>query len=397
MIAVADAQNRILLGIATVTPPEIMPLQHAVGRVLAADVRAPCDVPPTDNSAVDGYAVSHRDIPAHGRRDLLVVADLPAGSVFDGVLGPGEAVRIMTGAPMPAGADTVYPQEIVERGDRHVSVGPIEVGLNVRMRGEDVISGATVIEAGSVLRPQEIGLAASLGICQLAVHARPTVALLSTGDEVAEPGMPRTPGQIYDANRFTLRGSVEQCGGTVLDLGIAADNRDELRARLREAAAIADIVITSGGVSVGVYDLVKEVLGELGGIDFWQVAMQPGRPLAAGRLGHAQFFGLPGNPVASMLTFMLFVRPALYKVSGRRRLFPELWPAIAAEPMRKKSGRREFKRGILSVTDRGWEVRTTGPQGSGILSSMVAGNCLIVLEENRGDVALGERVLVEPF
>jgi molybdopterin molybdotransferase len=278
-----------------------------------------------------------------------------------------------------------------------VRVGPIAKGANVRARGEDVEAGGIVIETGSVLRPQEIGLITSLGIWQVEVHRRPRVALLSTGDEVAEPGTPRRPGQIYDANRFTLRGSIEQCGGEVLDLGIVPDVREELRLRLREAAGMADIVLTSGGVSVGVYDLVKDVLGELGTVDFWQVAMQPGRPLAFGRIGATTFFGLPGNPVASLLTFMLFVRPALYKLAGRRRLFPPTWQARAMERLGKKTGRREFKRGILAFRDGAWEVRTTGPQGSGILSSMVAGNCLIVLDEDRGDVAPGELVDVEPF
>jgi molybdopterin molybdotransferase len=223
------------------------------------------------------------------------------------------------------------------------------------------------------------------------------VALLSTGDEVAEPGHPRAAGQIYDANRFTLRGSIEQCGGDVVDLGIVPDVRDTLHAVLRDASEMADVVVTSGGVSVGDYDLVKDVLRELGGIDFWQVAMQPGRPLAFGGIGRAHFFGLPGNPVASMLAFMLFVRPALHRLCGRERIFPELFQARTLEPLTKKRGRREYKRGVLAFRDGGWEVRTTGPQGSGILSSMVAGNCLIVLDEERGDVAAGEIVEVEPF
>ncbi len=397
MIPVGDGQARILAQVARSTPPEILPLTAALGRVLAEPVRAPFDVPPTDNSAVDGYAVAGDDLPAAGVRELEVVADLPAGAVFDGALRPGQAVRIMTGAPMPAGADTVLPQEDVERVGSRVRVPPIARGANVRRRGEDVAAGAVVIEAGSVLRPQELGLLASLGRCQVAVHQRPRVALLSTGDEVAEPGAPRKPGQIYDANRFTLRGLVEQSGGAVVDLGIVPDRRELLRDRLLEAAATADVVVTSGGVSVGAYDLVKDVLAEIGGVDFWQVAMQPGRPLAVGRIGEAHFFGLPGNPVASTLTFLLFVRPALWKLAGRRRLFPEGWAATALEPMRKKKGRREYKRGIVTFADGAWRVRTTGPQGSGILSSMVAGNCLIVLEEERGDVAPGETVRVEPF
>ena len=398
MISVRDGQNHILTHVERPVPPELVAITEALGRVLVDDVRAPFDVPPTDNSAVDGYAFASSDVSGERARPLRVVADLPAGSVFDGALEAGQTIRIMTGAPMPAGADTVCPQELATRAGAEVTVSvELAKGTNVRMRGEDVRAGSVVVEAGSVLRPQEIGVMASLGHRQVLVSRRPRVALLSTGDEVAEPGRPRMAGQIYDSNRFTLRGLVSQCGAEPIDLGIVADVRDVLRARLLEAATIADVVITSGGVSVGVYDLVKDVLGEIGGIDFWQVAMQPGRPLAVGRIGGAHFFGLPGNPVASMLTFMLFVRPALYKLAGRRRLFPETWEARAAEPMRKKAGRREFKRGILAFHDGVWEVRTTGPQGSGILSSMVAGNCLIVLDEERGDVAAGDRVLVEPF
>ena len=397
MIAVREGQAHILARIAAAVPSEVVPVTRALARVLATDVQAPFDVPPADNSAVDGYAVGSADIPSAGARLLDVVGDLAAGAVFDDTLRPGHALRIMTGAPMPPGADTVYPQEIVERDGDRVRIGPLDKGVNVRRRGEDVEAGGIVIERGTVLRPQEIGLVTSLGIWQLGVHRRPRVALLSTGDEVAEPGTPRRPGQIYDANRFTLRGSAEQCGAEVLDLGIVPDVRDELTARLREAAATADVVLTSGGVSVGAYDLVKDVLAELGTIDFWQVAMQPGRPLAFGAIGSTTFFGLPGNPVASLLAFMLFVRPALWKLAGRRRLVPTAWQARVLEPLRKRAGRREFKRGILAYRDGNWEVRTTGPQGSGILSSMVAGNCLIVLEEDRADVAAGELVTVEPF
>jgi molybdopterin molybdotransferase len=398
MISVRDGQNHILAQVERPVPPEIVAITDALGRVTLEDVRAPFDVPPADNSAVDGYAFASAALEASPSRELRVIADLPAGSVFDGALGAGQTLRIMTGAPMPAGADTVCPQELVVRTGDRVTISPeIDKGVNVRARGEDVPAGAVVVAAGSVLRPQEIGVVASLGRRQLLVSQRPRVALLSTGDEVAEPGRPRAAGQIYDSNRFTLQGLVSQAGGDVVDLGIVPDVREVLRARLLEAAAIAEVVITSGGVSVGVYDLVKDVLGEIGGVDFWQVAMQPGRPLAFGRIGKAHFFGLPGNPVASMLTFMLFVRPALYKLAGRRQVFPDTWEARAAEPMRKRTGRREFKRGIVEYRDGDWQVRMTGPQGSGILSSMVAGNCLIVLDEDRGDVAAGERVLVEPF
>jgi molybdopterin molybdotransferase len=397
MISVQDGQNLILARIASPTPPEIIPVTRARGRVLAADLRAPFDVPPADNSAVDGYAVASADIPAGGIRPLEVIADLPAGAVFAGALEPGHAVRIMTGAPLPGGADTVYPQEDVERAGDRVHVGPIAKGANVRLRGEDIEAGSIVVEAGTVLRPQELGLLTSLGHCQVLVRRPPRVALLSTGDEVVDPGAPRSAGQIYDANRFTLRASIEQCGGEVVDLGIVPDVKADLRDRLGEAARVGDLILTSGGVSVGVYDFVKEVLDEIGAIEFWQVRMQPGRPLAFGRIGEAMFFGLPGNPVASMLAFMLFVRPVLFKLGGRRRLFPPTWTARATERMRKKTGRAEYKRGVAQFRDGSWDVRTTGPQGSGILSSMVAGNCLIVLEEDRGDVSSGEIVTVEPF
>ena len=397
MISVQDAQAHILAQVTHAAPPEVLAVTAARGRVLAEDVRAAFDVPPTANSAVDGYAVRSADIPSSGRRVLIVVGDLPAGAVFDGTIGPGEALRIMTGAPMPAGADTVYPQELVERSGASVSVPAGPAGVNVRHRGEDVRAGAVVLAEGTVLRPQELGVAASVGLPQLLVRQKPRVAILSTGDEVAEPGELRKPGQIFDSNRFSLYGLVEAAGGQPTDHGIVPDLYDVLHARLRAAASTADIVLTSGGVSVGDYDLVKAVLQDAGGIDFWQVAMQPGRPLAVGRIGAAHFFGLPGNPVASMLTFHLFVRPALWKLAGRRELFPPRFHAIAMEPLSKKTGRREFKRGVLSYTGERWEVRTTGPQGSGILTSMTLANCFIVIEEGRGDVTTGESVVVEPF
>jgi molybdopterin molybdotransferase len=397
MISVADGQARILAQVIRPISPESVSVAHALGCVLARDVLAPFDVPPADNSAVDGYAVRAADLKASGTARLRVVSDLPAGSTYSGTLGPGEALRIMTGAPMPAGADTVVPQELAERDEDAVRLQPVEPGANVRARGEDVSAGTEVLRGGTVLRPQELGLLASLGLPEVWVHGRPRVVLLSTGDEVVEPGLPRKPGQIYDANRFSLHGLVEAAGATPIDFGIVPDLRDVLRTRLVEAAEVAHVVVSSGGVSVGVYDLVKQVLAEIGGIDFWQVAMQPGRPMAVGRIGESHFFGLPGNPVASMLCFLLFVRPALWKLAGRRELEPSRFTAAATEAMRKKPGRREFKRGILGFGDRGWEVSTTGPQGSGILSSMVAANCLIILEEDRGDVKPGELVLVEPL
>ena len=397
MISVDEGRARILAQIVRPTEPEVVTLTHALGRVLARDLQAPFDVPPADNSAVDGYAVRAEDLVPGDRARLRVVHDLPAGSVYDGQLSAGEALRIMTGAPMPTGADTVVPQELAERENDTVLLEVVTPGANVRARGEDVRAGAVVLHRGTILRPQELGLIASLGLPDAWVHGQPRVSLLSTGDEVVEPGLPRRAGQIFDANRFALYGLVEAAGAVPVDFGIVPDLRDVLRTRLLEAADSAQVVVTSGGVSVGVYDLVKAVLAEIGGIEFWQVAMQPGRPFAQGKIGESHFFGLPGNPVASALCFLLFVRPALWKLGGRRDLEPARFTAVATEPMRKKAGRREFKRGILRFTERGWEVTTTGPQGSGILSSMVAANCLIILDEPRGDVRPGESVLVEPL
>jgi molybdopterin molybdotransferase len=397
MIPVAEARARILADVASAAPEETLPVARGLGRVLAKDIPAPFDVPAADNSAVDGYAIRAADLVPGGRVRLRVVADLPAGAVYEGGIGPGETLRIMTGALLPHGADTVVPQELSESAGDWVDLRAVDPGANVRSRAEDVRAGTIVLQAGAVLRPQDLGLVASLGFAEVRVHRRPRVALLSTGDEVVEPGQSRRPGQIYDANRFSLGGMVKEAGADPLDLGIVPDVRERLRERLLQAAGAADVVLTSGGVSVGDYDLVKSVLAEIGSIDFWQVAMQPGRPLAVGRIASAQFFGLPGNPVASLLCFHLFVRPALWKLGGRTRLDPECVTATAVEPMRKRAGRREFKRGVLRFTDHGYEVSTTGPQGSGILSSMVAANCLIILEEARGDVKAGERVLVEPL
>src|SRR5262245_9059829 len=397
MISVSEAQMQILASIPSPVPPETIAVADALGRALAEDVRSTTDVPPTDNSAVDGYAVAFADIPRAGTVSLDVVADLLAGALFAETLGPGQALRIMTGAPMPAGADTVYPQEAVRRSGPRVEVPPIDAGANVRYRGEDVRAGAVVLAAGSVVRAQEMGVAASLGLARLLVRQKPRVAILSTGDEVAEPGAERKPAQIYDSNRYTLRGLVDGAGAVATDCGIVPDLFDELSAQLLGAAASHDVVLTSGGVSVGDYDLVKSVLEHAGSIDFWQVAMQPGRPVAVGRIGAAHFFGLPGNRVAAMLTCHILFRPALWKLAGRQELDVPRFRAVSAEPMRKKRGRREFKRGRLAYTGDRWEVRTTVPQGSGILTSMTEANCLVVFEDDAGDVAVGDLVWVEPF
>ena len=399
MIPVADAMARILADVLGTTPEETIPVARGLGRVLARDVAAPFDVPPADNSAVDGYAVRAADLAPSGRARLRVVADLPAGAVYAGSLEPTR------GAPHhDRRADAPRrghrgPQGAQPRRGRRASSSerssPARTsGHAARTCGrarwccgrDPCCARRTWVSSRRSASPTS----ASIGD-----RASPSCP---PGDEVVEPGRPRRPGQIYDANRFSLGAMVESAGA---DAGSTSGScptggRSSASASSRRRPA-RDVVLTSGGVSVGDYDLVKSVLGEIGGVDFWQVAMQPGRPLAVGRIAGAQFFGLPGNPVASVLCFHLFVRPALWKLGGRARLEPECVTAAAAEPMRKKAGRREFKRGVLRFTDRGFEVSTTGPQGSGILSSMVAANCLIILEEDRGDIGIGERVLVEPF
>ena len=311
MLSVSAAQSQILARIPSPAPPEVVTVAGALGRVLAEDVRSTTDVPQptTRRRRIRRRRGGH---PRTGIRPLDVVADLPAGALYAETLRRGQALRIMTGAPIPGGADTVYPQEVVTRSGARIEVPPIDAGANVRYRGEDVRAGAVVLGAGSVVRPQEMGVAASLGLARLLVRQRPRVAILSTGDEVAEPGGERAPAQIYDANRFTLRGLVEAAGALATDCGIIPDRFDDLRTQLLAAAGSHDVVLTSGGVSVGDHDLVKAVLQDTGSIDFWQVAMQPGRPVAVGRIQGAHFFGLPRRTRSpTMLTFHLFVRPAL--------------------------------------------------------------------------------------
>lgn len=394
-----EARRRILAQIAPLAECERLPIEHALGRVLAEPVKALRDVPPHANSAVDGYALRGEDLPESGGRELRIVGTALAGRPLERAIGPGEAVRIMTGAPIPPGADTVLMQEHCEAGADWVRVGPgHRVGENLRRAGEDLRRGEEVLAAGRRLRPADLGLAASQGVSELEVLRSPRVAVFSTGDELCPQGVEPGPGQIYDSNRFTLMGMLQRLGAEVIDLGSLPDDPEVMLEALERAGREADVVLTSGGVSVGEADYVKTALTTLGSVDFWKVAIKPGRPLAFGRLGDALFFGLPGNPVAVMVTFYQLVRPALLRLAGEQAPDPLLVPAVTESRLRKRPGRTEFQRGLYRrEADGRLTVRPWGPDGSGILRSMSAANCFIVLPHEAGSVEAGEQVDIQPF
>jgi molybdopterin molybdotransferase len=398
-LTVPEARQRILDAIDPVVLSERITLRQALDRVLAEQVISCQDVPAHTNAAMDGYAVRGTDLPCEGEVTLALIGEAYAGHPFAGRASEGQCVRIMTGAPLPEGADTVLMQERVQREGGQVKVGPGHRPTeNVRQAGEDITRGSIVLEPGRRLAPADLGLIASLGIAEVRVRRRPRVAFLSTGDELRSVGQPLGPGEIYDSNRYTLHGMLQHLGAEIIDLGVVHDDIESLRRALSDGAKQADVVITSGGVSVGEADFVKQVLGELGQAEFWQIAMKPGRPLTFGRLGESLFFGLPGNPVAVMVTFYQFVQPALtYLASGRVEL-PLLVEAYCQSRLRKKPGRTEFQRGVLEHDGDGeLRVTLTGKQGSGILSSMSRANCFIVLPHESGSVEPGDAVLVQPF
>ncbi|PKO83023.1 MAG: molybdopterin molybdenumtransferase MoeA [Betaproteobacteria bacterium HGW-Betaproteobacteria-11] len=403
-LSVEQARRLMLDHLAPVTGVERLFVRQALDRVLAADVISPLDVPAHDNSAMDGWAVRHADLAADGETRLKIVGTAFAGRAFEGKLGAGEAVRIMTGAVLPPGADVVVVQEVARSEGDAVIIPPGQRReQNVRRAGEDLRTGSPAITAGKRLRPAELGLIASLGLAEVSVRRRVRVALFSTGDELRSLGEPLAAGMIYDSNRYTLWGMLTRLGCEVLDMGVIRDEPAALEAAMRTAAASCDAIITSGGVSVGEADFIKQLMQQLGEVAFWKIAMKPGRPMAFGRLQPegkagpaAWLFGLPGNPVAVMVTFYQFVRPALLKLAGVDPLppFPAL-PARLAEPLRKGRERTEFYRGVLFEQEGQWWVRPTGAQGSGILRSMSAADCFIVLEPGREKVGVGETVNVQ--
>jgi molybdopterin molybdotransferase len=399
-LKVDKAREVIRSFLTPVATNEKVALRVALGRVLGEDLVSSLDVPAHDNSAMDGYAVRYADLKTAGETELHLAGSAFAGRQFAGKLGKRECVRIMTGAVMPNGADTVVIQEVVQaEGDKVRVPAGQKRGQNRRLAGEDLAAGKPVLTAGHAVGPADLGLIASLGLAEVTVRRRLRVAFFSTGDELASVGSVLKPGEVYDSNRYTLHGMLSRLGCDVIDMGVVRDDQVQLERALRTAAADADAIITSGGVSVGEADFIRELLGRLGEVVFWKIAMKPGRPMAFGRIGSASFFGLPGNPVAVMVTFYQFVRDALLAQSGRSDdcALPLLRaPCTAA--IAKNPGRTEFQRGLLARDEGGqWSVCPTGAQGSGVLRSMSEANCFIVLEHERGAVKPGDPVQVQLF
>ncbi|MGB8436884.1 MAG: gephyrin-like molybdotransferase Glp [Burkholderiales bacterium] len=397
-LAVDKAREIVRSYVTPIAVNERVSVRASLGRVLGADIISTINVPAHDNSAMDGWAVRGAELDASGATRLREIGSSFAGRAFSGEVKKGECVRVMTGAVMPAGTDTVVIQEVVRLDGEAIVVPAGQArGQNTRSVGEDIAIGKPVLRAGQCLRPAELGLIASLGIAEIAVRRRPRVAFFSTGDELASVGRALREGEVYDSNRYTIHGMLARLGCDIIDMGVVRDDRESLASALREASATGDAVVTSGGVSVGEADFTREVLGELGEVLFWKIAMRPGRPMAFGRIGSAYFFGLPGNPVAVMVTFYQFVRDALLALSGRTDAFElPLVQVRSVNALRKKPGRTEYQRGILSKNERGeWSVRVTGQQGSGVLRSMSEANCFIVLEHDRGNVQAGDFVSVQ--
>ena len=398
-LSVAEALQRIDQVAVPITGFEKVALRSALNRVLAETITSPIDVPAHTNSAMDGYAVRAADLPAEGIGELTVIGTVLAGAPFEGVLGPGTAVRIMTGAVLPQGANCVVMQERAEREDDKVRISPgNKAGQNIRQAGEDLAAGDPVLEPGRLITPADLGVLASLGIAEVRVWRRLRVAFFSTGDELRSIGETLQEGQIYDSNRYTLYGMLTRLGVETIDMGVVRDRQDELRAAFQTAAANADAVITSGGVSVGEADFVKDILQSLGAVNFWKIAMKPGRPMAFGKIGDAVFFGLPGNPVSVMVTFYEFVQSALKRMTGQAETALVTVKVPCTMRLKKRPGRMEFQRGILErLPDGSFVVHGTGDQGSGILSTMSQANCFIVLPEDCGNVEAGRLVDVQPF
>ena len=398
LMPLAEALDLLRQRIVPVIETDDVPLRAAVGRILAADIEATRDVPPHDNSAVDGYAVHFDDLSAEGPTRLTVVGRAAAGHPLDEPAERGNAVRIFTGAPMPAGPDTVFMDEDVEiDGDAVLLPAGLKRGSNRRHAGEDVRRGSVILGAGIRLRPQEVGLGASIGRTVLPVIRRLRVAVFSTGDEVRDPGPDIDPGCIYDANRYALMGLLDDLGTAVTDLGILTDDLKTIQAALDKAAPDHDLIFTSGGVSRGEEDHVKAAVEALGSLHFWRLAIKPGRPVALGQIGASAFIGLPGNPVAVMVTFMIIARPLILRLSGCHDVTPPFFRVRAGFDHKKKRGRREFLRARLVHGEDGPVAERFAADGAGILTSMVEADGLVEIEEDRDRLGAGEMVDFLPF
>ncbi|KDB08420.1 molybdenum cofactor synthesis domain containing protein [Burkholderia sp. lig30] len=403
-LTLADAQALALRFAVPVGACDTVPLHDALGRVLAHDVQAPFDIPAYDNSAMDGYAFDGVEL-AHGAPDgsvtLAIAGAAFAGHPFDGAVPAGGCIRIMTGAPVPAGCDTVIPQERVDAqaGTIRFAVRDVPRGANCRKAGEDLARGACALAAGRVLRAADLGLLASFGIAAIAVRRRLRVAVFSTGDELRAPGEPLAPGMLYDSNRVMLLAMLASLNVEPLDLGIVRDDPAALEAAVRDAAARADAIVTSGGVSAGEADFTRDVMARLGDVTFASLALRPGRPLACGAVAPGvPFFGLPGNPVAAAVTFDAIVRPALLAMAGAQTPSPAMYTALSTHALKKRPGRTEYLRGIATrAADGRWHVAPAGSQSSASLSGLSAANCFIVLGHDAAAIDAGMPVDILPF
>ena len=397
-ISIDDALDKMLSSVKNQQTTLTLPLEEATGYVLAEDILSPVFVPPFDNSAMDGYAVRRKDLAAS---NLLPLAGKSfAGQPFTDDWPEGTCIRIMTGAKIPEGCDAVIMQEETKLTDKGIWFEKAEVkeGNNIRPLGDDIKPGDVILEKGSRVTPRDIPMIASLGVAEVKVYNKPKVAIFSTGDELKPLGEQLQEGQIYDSNRYGLKVMFDNFGCEVIDLGIIPDCPDKLRSAFNKAQELADLVVTSGGVSVGEADYTKDILDELGEISFWKIAIKPGKPFAFGRLDKAWFCGLPGNPVSAAITAYVLAQPLLAKLGGNSKWqTPASMPAITTTAFKKKPGRTDYQRGVYTVKDGRIEVETAGNQSSGAFRSMSQANCFVVLENERGKVEAGETVQIEPF
>jgi molybdopterin molybdotransferase len=393
-MSVTQARQYIQQFLSPVQEIETVPIKQSLGRTLAAPITSAINVPGHNNSAMDGFAFRH----AEAAQPLKIVGTALAGKPFTRSLPAGGCIKIMTGAVTPADVDTVVMQEHTSTQGDMVTLSKVPpLGANIRLAGEDISIGQTVLARGHQMHPADMGLLASLGIAEIQVYRQLKVAFFSTGDELVSVGKPLQTGQIYDSNRYSLWGMLQALGVDVHDLGNVGDNPDALEKTLLQAAAEYDVVITSGGVSVGEADFMKQLLAKHGQVLFWKINMKPGRPLAYGKIGQSHYFGLPGNPVSTMVTFYQFVQEALKCLMGSRSTLVPSFRVECVTAIKKAPGRTEFQRGILFKEGSDWKVKTTGGQGSGILSSMSQANCFIVLDEQSGTLEAGTLVEVQPF